>query len=86
MTNKTTVAPSDMTAWEMSLSVFQGLKKTEAQARKEYEKIIADNPNKPFAPGLALAHDVLNSISKAKRDFGYDLRRMARSSGLLVPE
>jgi len=80
-----TTTPSDMTAWEMATSILTGLRQAEAQARKEYDKIITSNPNKPFVPGLALAHDVLNSISKAKNDFEFDLRRMARSSGLTMP-
>ncbi|NRQ12719.1 hypothetical protein [Aliiroseovarius sp. xm-v-208] len=81
---KTTAA--EMNAFEMLSSILVGLYKTEAKARAEYDALIADNPTNPFAPGVGPANDLLNITAKAKRDLEYELRRMARSSGLSLPD
>ena len=89
MTNKASMTPAPttetMTAWEMSLSVLIGLRKTEAKARTEFEAICNANPGKPFAPGMTTASDILNTVAQSKLDLEHELRRIARSNGLSVP-
>ena len=86
MTKTAKTTAIEMPAWDMLCSILVGLLKTEAKARAEYDALIAANPTNPFAPGVGPANDVLNVTAKAKRDLEYELRRMARSSGLSMPD
>jgi hypothetical protein len=86
MTKTTKITATEMNAWDMLSSILVGLHKTEAKARAEYDALIAANPTNPFAPGVGPANDVLNVTAKAKRDLEYELRRVARSSGLSLPD
>lgn len=75
-----------MTAWAMALSVLTGLRKTEATARAEFEAIRNANLGRPFAPGVTTSTDILNSVARTKIDLEHELRRIARSNGLAMPE
>lgn len=86
MTKNAKTTATEMNAWEMLSSILVGLYKTEAKACTEYDALIAANPMNPFAPGVGPANDVLNVTAKAKRDLEYELRRVARSSGLSLPD
>lgn len=85
-TSATKTSVASMTAWTMALSVLTGLRKTEATARAEFEAIRNANPDKPFAPGVTTATDILNSVARTKIDLEHELRRIARSNGLTMPE
>lgn len=85
-TAATETSVASMNAWNMTLSVLMGLRKTEAKARAEFEAIRNANLGKPFASGVTTATDILNSVSQTKLDLNHELRRIARSNGFTMPE
>lgn len=88
MTNEASGRPSNetMTAWDMATSILTGLRKAEINARAELHAIQASNPGKPYAPGIATATDILNTVSLAKLDIQRELSRIARSNQFTLPE
>jgi len=70
----------------MASSILVGLHKAVKVANTEYTACVAAGNANPFAPGISQANQILEALSIAKRDLASDMTRIARSSGLAMPE
>jgi hypothetical protein len=74
------------TAWDYSSSLLAGFYKAAVVANEEYAAAVAVGNGNPFAPGISQPHQLLLVLSNAKLQLEGEMRRIARSSGLTMPE
>jgi hypothetical protein len=75
-----------MDAWAMATSILVGLTKAEATAEAELAQRRANANQNPFGAGVTQALNLLRTLQEAKQSYEHDLRQIARSSRLPMPE
>ena len=78
------VAPLD--SWQMATSILLGINKTLRQLEAERAIILERHEGNPIAPGLMKLSHMTEALMDARRVLNHDLRNIARSSGLTMPE
>ncbi len=75
-----------MSAWSMATSILVGLTKAETTAEVELAQCRVDANQNPFGAGVSQALSLLRTLQDAKQSYEHDLRQIARSSRLPMPE
>ena len=83
MTQSKTTAK--VTAWKMLSSIYVATAKARAQARREYNEATIAHANK-HPVTLSTNADILEVLSEAERNLEFEIRRIARSNDLSVPD
>ena len=77
---------NDLTAWEMCCSILTGMREAQKVARGERAEILAAANGYPFAPGVSASNQIIEALIDATQSIEADMHRLARSSGLTMPE
>jgi hypothetical protein len=77
---------NSMSAWNMAISLLVGLRQTVAKAEVEYAQRLADAKGNSFGQGVSPAAHLLEALKEAQRGLEPDLRQIARSNDLALPE
>jgi len=83
---KSTEAPTSLDAWTMASSILVGLDKAVEVANAEYTAAVVAGKGNPFSAGISQTNQILETLSITKRDLTHEMTRIARSSGLAMPE
>lgn len=90
MTSKTkpTSGPltDDSESWKRTLAVLAGLRQVAQEMREEAEQIEAANPNQMIKPGYGERAEIVSVLNETYAFMSTDVRRVAHSCGLSMPE
>ncbi|WP_271950427.1 hypothetical protein [Ruegeria faecimaris] len=90
MTSKTNTTPGPLTddseSWQRTLSILAGIRQVRQEMREEADQITAANPNQMIAPGRGERADIVSVLDEGYASMVNDVRRIARSCGLIMPE
>lgn len=79
-----TKTPTD--AWSMASSILVGLHKATSVANDEYNAAVVAGAGNPYSAGISQTNQILETLSIAKRGLTNEMTRIARSSGLAMPD
>ncbi len=90
MTSKTNPTPGSLTdeteSWKRTLSILAGIRQIAQEMRDEAEQIETAHPNQMIKPGYGERAEIVAILTKTYAFMSTDIRRVARSSGLTMPE
>ncbi|QFT74024.1 hypothetical protein [Ruegeria sp. THAF33] len=90
MTSKTNTTPQPLTddaeSWKRTLSILAGIRQVAKEMREEAEQIEVAHPNQMRKPGYGERVDIVSILNKTYAFMSTDIRRVARSSSLTMPE
>lgn len=76
----------DHETWRKALSILAGVREVLAEVRAQNEAIYRKHGGKPFAPGIGERLHLADALQETSRNLGVELNRIARSSGMIMPE
>ncbi len=90
MTSKTNPTPGPLTddteSWKRTLSILAGIRQVRQEMREEADQIEAKYPNQMIKPGHGERADIVSILSETYASMAIDVRRVARSCGLKMPD
>lgn len=90
MTSKNNPVPGPLTdnseSWQRTLSILAGIRQVALEMREEANQIEAAYPNKMIKPGHGERADIVSILSETYASMAIDVRRVARSCGLKMPD
>ncbi|WP_299898695.1 hypothetical protein [uncultured Ruegeria sp.] len=90
MTSKTNPTPRPLTddteSWKRTLSILAGIRQVRQEMREEADQITAAYPNKMIKPGHGERADIVSVLDEGYASMVNDIRRIARSCGLKMPD
>lgn len=75
-----------MDSWHMATSILVGISKALRQAEQERAAILEEHNGNSLAPGLMRLGHITEALLDARKTLGPDLRNIARSNALKMPE
>lgn len=72
--------------WQKSLAILTGVREVLSELRTQIEAVQQANPGKVSPPGYGDRAALVDALQDTNRSLSEDLRCLARSSGLTLPE